>query len=36
MAVPILRHRVILNFEGEADGVSTDYVVKKILEVVEG
>jgi len=36
MAVPILRHRVILNFEGEAEGISTDYVVKKILESVEG
>jgi MoxR-like ATPase len=36
MAVPILRHRVIPNFEGEAEGISTDYVVKKILEATEG
>jgi MoxR-like ATPase len=36
MCVPILRHRTILNFEGEAEGIATDYVVKKILEVIEG
>ncbi|RVU44053.1 MoxR family ATPase [Lujinxingia sediminis] len=27
-----LRHRVILNFEGEAEGVSTDTIVQKIIE----
>jgi MoxR-like ATPase len=29
--VPALRHRVLLNFEGEADGVSTDQVLAEIL-----
>jgi len=32
-ALPALRHRVILNFEGEAEGVTTDQVIAKILEV---
>ena len=31
-ALPALRHRVILNFEGEADGISTDQVVETIVE----
>ena len=28
---PALRHRIILNFEGEAEGVSTDSVIDEIL-----
>jgi MoxR-like ATPase len=32
VAVPALRHRVMLNFEGEAEGVSTDSVLAEILE----
>jgi MoxR-like ATPase len=31
VAVPALRHRVILNFEGEAEGIRTDSVVRAIL-----
>ena len=31
VAAPALRHRVILNFEGEAEGISTDSVVRAIL-----
>jgi MoxR-like ATPase len=34
MAKPILRHRLILNFEGQAEGVSTDDVIDQILEHV--
>jgi MoxR-like ATPase len=30
--LPAMRHRVLLNFEGEAEGVSTDDVLKAILE----
>jgi MoxR-like ATPase len=30
VATPALRHRVILNFEGEAEGVSTDQIVADI------
>ncbi|HEX2141092.1 MAG TPA: MoxR family ATPase [Candidatus Limnocylindria bacterium] len=31
VAEPALRHRVILNFEGEAEGIGTDSVVRAIL-----
>ncbi|MCC6555410.1 MAG: MoxR family ATPase [Polyangiaceae bacterium] len=31
-ALPALRHRVLLNFEGEAEGVRTDDVLKEILK----
>jgi MoxR-like ATPase len=33
-ALPALRHRVILNFEGEAEGISTEAVVRSILDEV--
>ncbi|MEM9366871.1 MAG: MoxR family ATPase [Planctomycetota bacterium] len=32
MALPTLRHRVMLNFEGQAEGVAVDDVVKDLLE----
>jgi MoxR-like ATPase len=31
---PSLRHRIILNFEGEAEGVKTDDVIEEILKTV--
>jgi len=34
VALAVLRHRVLLNFEGEAEGLSSDKVVNDILEVV--
>ncbi len=30
-ALPALRHRILLNFEGEAEGVRTDHVIDDIL-----
>lgn len=33
-ALPALRHRILLNFEGEADGVSTDRIVEELIETV--
>jgi MoxR-like ATPase len=30
VAIPAMRHRVILNFEGEAEGISTDMVLQKV------
>jgi MoxR-like ATPase len=33
-ATPALRHRVILNFEGEAEGITTEAVVRAILDAV--
>ncbi|MDB4945314.1 MAG: Methanol dehydrogenase regulator [Labilithrix sp.] len=34
VALPALRHRVLLNFEGEAEGMKTDQVVDAILGVI--
>lgn len=34
-AMPVLRHRVVLNFEAQAEGVSSDNVVRQIVEVVK-
>ena len=34
VALPALRHRCLLNFEGEAEGVSTDDVVTNIIETL--
>lgn len=34
-ALPALRHRVIMNFEGEAEGVKPDAVLEKVLESVK-
>jgi MoxR-like ATPase len=31
-AKPALRHRVLMNFEGEAEGVRTDAIIQEILE----
>ncbi len=33
-ALPALRHRLILNFEGEAEGISTDQIIQAALEAV--
>ena len=35
LAAPALRHRVILNFEGEAEGVDVDNLVSQVIESVE-
>ena len=32
---PVLRHRLILNFEGEAEGMTTDHILDDILEKVQ-
>ena len=32
--IPALRHRIMLNFEGEADGMTTDSVVEAIIAQV--
>ncbi len=31
-ALPALRHRVLLNFEGEAEGIRTDQLITRIIE----
>jgi MoxR-like ATPase len=34
VALPALRHRVILNFEGEAEGITAEAVIRSILDAV--
>ena len=34
VALPVLRHRVLLNFQAEADGVTPDHVIGKLLDAV--
>ena len=34
VAKPALRHRLILNFEGEAEGVEADAILEEILKRV--
>lgn len=34
-ALPALRHRVVLNFEAQAEGISSDDVVRQIVETVK-
>ncbi len=34
VALPSLRHRIILNFEGEAEGITSEAIVRSILDAV--
>jgi MoxR-like ATPase len=34
LAHPALRHRILLNFEGQAEGVSSDAVIDRVVEAV--
>ncbi len=34
VAAPVLRHRLLLNFQAEADGVDPDQVISRMLDVV--
>ena len=34
VALPILRHRIILNFAAQSEGLTTDDIVRKLLEAV--
>jgi MoxR-like ATPase len=33
VALPALRHRIVISFEGEAEGITADQVVDEILKV---
>ncbi|HKS06122.1 MAG TPA: MoxR family ATPase [Gemmatimonadaceae bacterium] len=35
VALPVLRHRVLLNFQAEADGVAPDQVIRTLLDTVK-
>jgi MoxR-like ATPase len=32
VALPVLRHRILLNFQAEADGIDTDQIVTRLLD----
>jgi len=32
MAIPALRHRLVLSFEGEAEGINTDDIIRSVIE----
>ena len=34
IALPVLRHRLLVNFQAEADGISPDDVIRQLLEAV--
>jgi MoxR-like ATPase len=34
VAPPVLRHRVLVNFQAEADGIDADHVIRKLLDTV--
>ena len=34
IAKPVLRHRIILNYEGKAKGISTDEIIEEVLDAV--
>jgi MoxR-like ATPase len=34
VALPVLRHRVLLNFEAEADAIAADEIVSRLLETI--
>jgi MoxR-like ATPase len=35
VALPVLRHRVLVNFQAEADGIDADHVIRKLLTAVK-
>jgi MoxR-like ATPase len=35
LAAPVLRHRIILNFEGEAEGIDVDHLVAQIVDAAD-
>jgi MoxR-like ATPase len=34
LAHPVLRHRIIINFHAQSEGVTTDQIVDRLLESV--
>jgi MoxR-like ATPase len=35
MAPDVLRHRILLSYEAEADGIASDDIIASLLETVE-
>ncbi|HEY4309888.1 MAG TPA: MoxR family ATPase [Pirellulales bacterium] len=34
VVAPVLRHRIVTNFNAEAEGIKTDHIIRKLIEVV--
>jgi MoxR-like ATPase len=34
MALPVLRHRILLNFQAESEKIDADQVIRKLIESV--
>ena len=34
VAIPVLRHRIVSNFNADAEGISTDMIIEKLLEEI--
>ena len=34
VARPVLRHRILVNFEAEADGMNTEQIVARLLDAI--
>jgi MoxR-like ATPase len=35
MVLPVLRHRLVINFQGQAEGVTTDRVLTELLSAIK-
>src|ERR1051326_7862586 len=35
LALPVLRHRILLNYRAEADGIGAEHVIKKLLDALK-
>ena len=35
VALPVLRHRILVNFQAEADGITAEQVVGELLDSVQ-
>jgi MoxR-like ATPase len=35
LAQPVLRHRILLNYRAEAEGITVEQVIEKLLETVK-
>jgi MoxR-like ATPase len=34
VAVPVLRHRIVTNFNAEAEGIRSDAIVRKLIDFI--
>ena len=35
LAIPVLRHRIIPNFHAEAEGITADSLIERLLETIQ-